>query len=93
MPEFKTKIFESMIKNTEKILAKDKSKTNKKNKTKRSILVINDKKDDKVKYSGRNLPGAEIINLDNINIIDLLKYKNLILTVSGVKKLEERYKQ
>jgi len=67
-------------------------------KFKRSVLIINDprrdgtgKKDEKVKYSGRNLAGVEIINLENINIVDLLKYKDLILTVESVKKLEERY--
>ncbi|MFH0923542.1 MAG: 50S ribosomal protein L4 [Candidatus Falkowbacteria bacterium] len=59
---------------------------------KRSVLIINEKKDDKVKYSGRNLAGVEIINLENINLLDILKYKNLILTVDGIKKLEERYK-
>ncbi len=59
---------------------------------KRSVLLINDKKDDKIKYSGRNLAGVEIINLDNINILDLLKYRDLVLTVDGVKGLEERYK-
>ncbi len=61
-------------------------------KKKRSVLIINDKKDDKVKYSGRNLAGAEIINLENINIVDLLKYRNVIFTKKGIKKLEERYK-
>ncbi|MCK4554205.1 50S ribosomal protein L4, partial [Candidatus Parcubacteria bacterium] len=59
---------------------------------KRSVLVINDKKDDKVKYSGRNLVGVEIINLDNINILDLLRYRNVILTVEGAKELEKRYR-
>lgn len=58
---------------------------------KRSILIINDKKDAKVKYSGRNLAGVEMLNLDNINILDLLKYKNVILTKAGIKKLEKNY--
>ena len=61
-------------------------------KAKRSILLVNDKVDEKVRYSGRNVVGVKIINLDNINIIDLLKYKNLILTKESIKKLEERYK-
>jgi len=75
---------------------------NKKRKGRRSILIINDIKDQsnqsdseagkKVKYSGRNLAGVEIINLDNINIVDLLKYRNVILTKGGIKKLEEQYK-
>ena len=61
-------------------------------KTKRSILIINEGKDEKVKYSARNLAGIKLLNLDNINIVDLLKYKDLILTVNAVKKLEARYK-
>ena len=69
-----------------------KSKNTKTQKHKRSVLLINDKKDDKVKYSGKNLAGVEIINLDNINILDLLKYRDLVLTVDGVKELEKRYK-
>ncbi|MDP2830557.1 MAG: 50S ribosomal protein L4, partial [bacterium] len=89
--EFKTKAFNVMLRKLEEKIY-DEGKKTKKEKIKRSILVINDKKDEKVKYSARNLAGVEIINLANINILDLLKYKNLILTVEGAKKLEERYK-
>ena len=53
--------------------------------------MINDKKDDKVKFSGRNLAGVKIININNINILDLIKYKNLILTEESVKNLEKKY--
>lgn len=45
-----------------------------------------------IKYSARNLEGTEIINLENINIVELLKFKNLLLTEAAVKTLEERYK-
>ena len=83
MEEFKTKKFNEILTAIEsKILNTDR----------RNVLVINDTKDDKVKYSARNLKGAEIINLENINIVELLKYKNLLLTESAVKTLEERYK-
>ena len=83
MEEFKTKKFNEVLTAVEtKIL----------NNERRNILVINDTKDEKVKYSARNLKGAEIINLENINIVELLKYKNLLLTETGVKTLEERYK-
>jgi len=61
-----------------------------KQKHKRSVLIINHKVDKKVKYSGRNLVGVEIININNLNIVDLLKYRNLVLTEKVVKKLEER---
>lgn len=83
MPEFKTKTFSEMLINLEKKVLND---------SRRNVLIINDQKDEKVKYSGRNLQGVEIINLENLNIVDILKYKNLVLTSEAVKKLEERYK-
>ncbi len=83
MAEFKTKKFNEILTAVEsKILNNDR----------RNILIINDSKDEKIKYSARNLKGAEIINLENINIVDLLKFKNLLLTEAAVKTLEERYK-
>ncbi len=83
MPEFKTKTFGAMLTALEKKVL---------NNDRRNVLVINDQKDEKVKYSGRNLKGVEIINLENLNIVEVLKYKNLVLTSEAVKKLEERYK-
>lgn len=59
---------------------------------KRSILIVNDKSDEKIKFSGRNISGAKIINLDNINIVDLIKFRNLIFTSDAIKKLEKIYK-
>lgn len=87
MDEFKTKDFNKMLEAFEKKLIK----TDTEDKYKRSVLLINDKKDDKVKNSGRNLEGVKVINFDNINIVDLLKYRNLFLTQECVKKLSERY--
>jgi large subunit ribosomal protein L4 len=89
LSEFKTKTVNEILEVLEtKVLAI----ANDKKKTKRSILVINDQKDEKVKFSTRNLAGVKIINLENINILDLLKYKSIILTQVGVKKIEEQYK-
>jgi len=62
-------------------------------KLKRSFLIIVDKAEEKLNYSVRNLTGIELMNLDNINIVDLLKYKDLILTKAAVEKLEERYRK
>lgn len=83
LEEFKTKKFNDILSAVEKNILKTE---------RRNVLIINDAKDDKVKYSARNLAGTEIINLENINIVDLLKYKNLLLTETAVKTLEERYK-
>jgi ribosomal protein L4 len=54
--------------------------------------LINDKKDDKIKYSSRNLLGLKTINTENINILDLLKYRNLVITKKTIEKLEKIYK-
>ena len=86
--EFKTKKIDLMIEKLEKKINKD----NKDNKIKRSALVINDKKDEKAKYSFRNISGVKLINLDNINILDLLKYRDLLISKDCVKKIEETYK-
>lgn len=85
--DFKTKVFNEVLAGLEKIVAKED-----KNKARRSVLIINDKKDEKTKRSAKNLDGVRFINLSNINIFDLLKYKNLIITKEGIKKLEQIYK-
>lgn len=85
MPEFKTKNFLAVVSAIEtKVL-------NKEAKAKRSLLVVLDEKQEMTFISGRNLAGVEVINLNNINIVDLLRYKNVVLTSGCVKKLEETY--
>lgn len=86
LKEYKTKTFNGILENLEKKIFNGKEK-------KRSVLVINEKSDDKVRKSGSNLEGVEILNLDNINIVDLLKYKKLVITADAVKKVEENYKK
>lgn len=85
--EYKTKALNEILKNLETKVLKIKPDK----KAKRSLLVILGKKDEKTFISGRNLAGAEIINLDNINIVEVLKYRSMILTVEGIKKLEKIY--
>ena len=85
MKEFKTKAFNDSLKKLEKNFEGFNPKG------KRNILFVNDNKDTKVLNSGRNLVGVEIINLENINIVDLLKSKNLLISESAIKKINERY--
>lgn len=85
MKEFKTKVFNDSLKKLEKNFEGFNPKG------KRNILFVNDNKDTKVLNSGRNLVGVEIINLENINIVDLLKSKNLLISESAIKKINERY--
>ncbi|MDO8592596.1 MAG: 50S ribosomal protein L4 [bacterium] len=88
--EFKTKIFNGIIDRLEKAAENRQQTTGKM--PKRSYLIIAEKAEEKLKYSAKNLPGVELINLNNINLVDLLKYKNLVMTKTAVEKLEERYK-
>jgi 50S ribosomal protein L4, bacterial/organelle len=97
---YKTKAVNEILLNLEekvfnnfKIDDKKKAKDKKVRSTGRSILFINDATDEKVAKSARNLDGVKIINLENINIVDLLNYKNLIISEKAVDKLEETYKK
>ncbi|MFA5318287.1 MAG: 50S ribosomal protein L4 [Patescibacteria group bacterium] len=86
LKEAKTKKAVEIIKNIENKILSEKDK-----KVKRSVLVlIEDKKED-VKRAMANIEGAKMLNLNNINVVDLLKYRNLILTADAIKKIEERY--
>jgi large subunit ribosomal protein L4 len=84
--DFKTKNFNEILKNIENNVFQIKDAK----KTKRSVLVINDKKDDKTKFSGRNLNGVKMLNLNNINITDLLKYRNVIINKEAVKSMASK---
>ena len=44
-----------------------------------------------VQKSARNIEGVKASIVETINVYDLVKYQNLILTVDSVKKLEEVY--
>ena len=76
LPEIKTK---SMIKAFENLKLEGKT------------LVVLAEQNKNVQYSTRNLVNAKSIVANNINVYDLLKYTNLVLTLDTVKKLEEVY--
>lgn len=103
LDEFKTNKFNEIIKNIEHSIlkinelpakGKDTDKKDKKEKAKkyrRNILIIDSNKDEKVKYSAKNLTGVNLISLDNINILDLLNFKYYIITKKALEELETRY--
>ena len=86
--DFKTKEVDSIMQGFEKLAAKNDKDAKK---LKRSFLIINDGSDEKLKYSTKNLQGIKMINLNNINIVDLLKYSNLLITEKSVEALEKVY--
>ncbi len=54
-------------------------------------LIILPENNQNVYMSSRNIEGVKTITANNVNVFDLLKYTNLILSVETVKKLEEVY--
>ena len=54
-------------------------------------LVMLPEKNENVQKSARNIEGVKTTLVNTINVYDLLKYKNLVVTLDTVKKLEEVY--
>ncbi len=57
---------------------------------KNSLLVLFGKNED-IKKAGRNLSNLNIANIDNLNILDILKYKHLIFIKDGIEYLNKKY--
>jgi len=57
---------------------------------KNALLVISEPNEN-VKRAGNNLPNLEIININNLNILDILKYQYVILTKDGIEYLNKKY--
>ena len=55
------------------------------------ILMLLADKNENIQKSARNIEGVKTTLVNTINVYDLLKYKNLVITLDTVKKLEEVY--
>ena len=56
-----------------------------------NALIVSDKNSEKnFSKSARNIKNIKIINEEGTNIYDILKYKNIIITSSSMKKIETR---
>ena len=66
------------------------SKFLEKNKLKNSLIISDENSKSKIIKSTRNIPDLKIINQEGTNVYDLLKYKNVIFTISSIKSLQDR---
>tara|TARA_B100000965_G_C19369590_1_gene659714 strand:+ start:160 stop:795 length:636 start_codon:yes stop_codon:yes gene_type:complete len=56
-----------------------------------NVLIVSDKESEKnINKSARNIKNVKIISHDGTNVYDLLKYKNVIITSTSIKKIESR---
>ena len=59
-------------------------------KAKKALVVLNEKNLN-VQASARNIENVKTTLVNTINVYDLLKYDNLVITEEAIKKLEEVY--
>lgn len=53
-------------------------------------LIADERKDDLLYRSSKNIHGVESINSSNLCVLDLLKYPTLVLSLNAVKQLQKR---
>ncbi|AIN47249.1 50S ribosomal protein L4 [Candidatus Palibaumannia cicadellinicola] len=55
-----------------------------------NVLIITDQSDQNLFLAARNLYKVEINNVNHINLMSLIAFDKIILTINSVKKIEER---
>ena len=61
-----------------------------KNKLNNSLIISDKNSKSKIIKSARNIPDIKIITEEGTNVIDLLKYKNVVFTTSSLKTFQDR---
>lgn len=54
----------------------------------KKALIVIDGDDAKVELSARNLPFVKVMRAEGVNVYDVLKYPNLVLTAGAVDRIE-----
>jgi len=57
----------------------------------KKALIVVAESNENIYKSARNIPGIDIIPVNNINIYDILKYEKFVITKEAVSKIEEVY--
>jgi large subunit ribosomal protein L4 len=57
----------------------------------RSQLIVLDGPQRNVQLSARNLPHVKAITTNSVNVVDVLRYEHLVLSLAAVRTLEARY--
>jgi len=53
-------------------------------------LIVDDKQNEKLRLSARNLQKHSVLPPEGVNLYDLLRYEHLVLTQTAVEALEAR---
>ena len=57
----------------------------------KSVLVVNAENDKNIKLATANIPALSVEEAANINVYDIVSNKNIVLTQSAIKSIEEAY--
>ncbi len=57
----------------------------------KSVLVVNDENGKDIKLATANIPTVNIAEADDLNVYELIANKNIVITQSAIKLLEEAY--
>ena len=59
-----------------------------------NTLIVADKiSKNNIELCSRNIKGIKVTNPEYLNFIDILKYKQIVFTMSSIKLIEERFKK
>ena len=56
----------------------------------KQALIVTSEKDEVLERSARNISNVKILRTEGMNVYDILKYDNLVLLESSIKKIEGR---
>ena len=70
---------------------KEMAKILKNNKATNSLFITDKKSRENIYRSIKNIPNIKLTDINHFSSFDLIKYNKLILTVTSVKELEEKY--
>ena len=62
----------------------------KKNNLKNSLIISDKNSKSKIFKSARNIPNLKVIDQEGANVYDILKYKNVVFTISSIKTFQEK---
>lgn len=57
----------------------------------KKVLILLDARDENVVRSASNIPGAKVLHVDSINVLDLVHHDHVVATPAVLDKLEEVY--
>ncbi|MBU4023515.1 50S ribosomal protein L4 [Patescibacteria group bacterium] len=78
--EPKTKIITDILEKLSKEIKKEKFKT---------LLIVSDKKDDKLLRAVKNIPNIDIIEARNLNSLAVVSYRDLLITKKSIKTIKD----